>query len=93
MASQQDELLLKLYSLYKKRYQGQALERKFNEAVFDLVESGDVSKGAFIKFCAEYDIEPDLSKFTQKPKEKTVYREVTRDADPCGHGGYTRSHC
>lgn len=92
MASQQDELLLKLYSLYKKRYQGQSLEKKFNEAAFDLIDSGDVSKSAFIKFCAEYDIEPDLSKYAQKPKEKIVYRDTT-SYDPCGHGGYTRSHC
>lgn len=91
MASQQDELLLKLYSLYKKRYQGQALEKKFNDAVYDLVDSGDVSKSAYIKFCAEYDIEPDLSKFAQKPKEKIVYRD-TPSYDPCS-GGYTRSAC
>lgn len=93
MASQQDELLLKLYSLYKKRYQGQTLEKKFNDAAFDLVDSGDISKSSFIKFCTEYDIEPDLSKFSQKPKEKIVYRDAPI-IDPCGRGGgYTRSHC
>lgn len=91
MASQQNELLMKLYTLYKKRYQGQTLEKKFNDACYDLIDSGDVSKGAFIAFCAEYDIEPDLSKFAQKPKEKIIYRDAP-SYDPCG-GGYTRSAC
>jgi hypothetical protein len=90
--SQQEELLLKLHTLYKKRYQGQALEKKFNDAAVDLVETGDITKGAYIKFCAENDIEPDLTKLKSKPKETIVYRD-SPSYDPCGGGGYSRSHC
>ena len=56
--TQSEELLKKLYDFYKGRYNGQALEDKFNSAVADLVETNDIERGTYVTFCIENDIEP-----------------------------------
>lgn len=75
---QEQELLTKLLAFYKKRYVGKELETKFNDACEDLIETGDIKKAGYIKFCVENDIEPRIPK---KPERSSSY-----DYDPCGGG-------
>jgi hypothetical protein len=86
---QQIELLEKLYNFYKSRYTGKELETKFNDACEDLVDTGDVKRAVYMKFCIENDIEPKLKK---KSSSSSGYT-----SDGCGSGrmggGYSRSAC
>lgn len=65
--AQEVELLSKMLSFYKKRYStnSSTMEEKFNDAVEDLIETGDISKSVYIDFCVTHDIEPRIKK--QKP--------------------------
>jgi hypothetical protein len=82
---QQIELLEKLYNFYKSRYTGKELETKFNEACEDLVDTGDIKRAVYMKFCIENDVEPKL-------KKKSSSSSSSSSVDPCSRG-YTRSHC
>jgi hypothetical protein len=63
--SQQEELLSKLLAFYKKRYSVQSeFEKKFNDAVEDLISTGDVEKPVYLIFCTENNIEPKIKKPT-----------------------------
>lgn len=85
--SQEDELLTKLMNFYKKRYTNQEeFEKKFNDAVEDLVDTGDIKKATYIDFCVDNDIEPKIKKRSSSSSSYT--------SSGCGgSGGYTRSHC
>jgi hypothetical protein len=83
---QQIELLEKLYNFYKSRYTGKELETKFNDACDDLVNTGDIKRAVYMKFCIENDVEPKL-------KKKSSSSSSGYTSDGCGGGGYTRSHC
>jgi hypothetical protein len=82
---QQLELLEKLYNFYKSRYTGKELETKFNDACDDLVDTGDIKRAVYMKFCIENDVEP-------KVKKKSSSSSSSSSSDPCSRG-YTRSHC
>ena len=59
------------------------METKFNNAVEDLIETGDIKHKGYIAFCVTHDVEPKI-----KPKPK-----YTPSSDPCGHGGAPQGHC
>jgi len=84
---QQIELLEKLYNFYKSRYTGKELETKFNDACNDLVDTGDIKRAVYMKFCIENDVEPKLKKKSSSSSSSGY------TSDGCGGGGYTRSHC
>lgn len=77
--SQGSELLSNMYNFYKRRYsQNQTeMEEKFNNAVEDLIGTGDIKKAEYVDFCVTHDIEPKV----KKKEASTTY------SDPCGHGG------
>ena len=88
--TQSEELLKRLYDFYKGRYTGQALEDKFNGAVADLVETNDIERGTYVKFCIDNDIEP-------KTKKETLLKHITPRSsysnDSCGMGSYSNDSC
>ena len=89
--TQSEELLKRLYDFYKGRYAGQALEDKFNGAVADLVETNDIERGTYVKFCIDNDIEP-------KTKKETTLKHITPrssySSDSCGSGSsYSSDSC
>lgn len=77
--SQGSELLSNMYNFYKRRYSNDQLEmeRKFNLAVEDLIDTGDIKKAEYMDFCVTHDIEP-------KVKEKPKYSSSS-SSDSCGH--------
>lgn len=88
---QQIELLEKLYNFYKSRYTGKELETKFNDACGDLIDTGDIKRAVYMKFCIENDVEPKLKKKSSSSSSSSGYV-----SDGCGggyRGGYTRSAC
>ncbi len=86
--SEQNALLNRLLSFYKRRYDEQStMESKFNDAVKDLIDTGDISHSEYIQFCIENDVEPVVE---HKPKPKKSSNNYTSSG--CG-GGYTRSSC
>lgn len=80
--TQSEELLKKLYDFYKGRYNGQALEDKFNSAVADLVETNDIERGTYVTFCIENDIEP----ITKGKSLKHIKTRSSYSNDSCGMG-------
>jgi hypothetical protein len=85
--SQEGDLLIRLMNFYKKRYTNQTeFEQKFNDAVEDLIDTGDIKKSTYVEFCIENDIEPKIKKKSSGGSSYT--------SSGCGGGGgYTRSHC
>lgn len=57
-------ILLNMYNFYKKRYSTDQseMEKKFNDAVEDLITTGDISKIEYTEFCVTHDIEPKVKK-------------------------------
>lgn len=87
--SQQEELLAKLAAFYRKRYTNQSdFEQKFNDAVEDLIATGDVEKTVFLVFCTDNDIEPKLKK-----KESSSSSSSNYTSSGCGGRGYSSSRC
>ena len=87
--SQEQDLLVRLMNFYKKRYTDQSdFEQKFNDAVEDLIETGDIKKGTYVAFCLDNDIEPKIKK---KPSSSSSSSSYTSDG--CGGGGYSSSRC
>jgi hypothetical protein len=89
--TQSEELLKRLYDFYKGRYTGQALEDKFNGAVADLVETNDIERGTYVKFCIDNDIEPKTKKETLK--HITPRSSYSNDSCGTGSGGYSTDSC
>ena len=88
---QQIELLTKLLSFYRGRYEGSTLEAKFNEACDDLLSTGDLKRAVYIKFCIDNDIEPKIKKpvAPTRPSSSSGYSN-----DGCGSSrSYSRSSC
>ena len=67
MKSQNQELLAKMNTFYSNRYKSnpKEKEKRFNAAVEDLIETGDITKKDYIAFCMDNDIEPTIK---EKPK-------------------------
>ena len=85
---QQVELLTKLLNFYKKRYSGTTLEDKFNTACTDLIDTGDIERGTFVKFCVDNDIEPKVKK---KSSSSSSSSSSSYTSSGCGGGGSYRS--
>lgn len=79
MSNEELELMTQLLSFYKKRYEGTELETKFNEACVDLIETNDIKKASYMKFCVENDVEPRIIK---KPASSSSSFD-----NGCGGGG------
>jgi len=86
---QQLELLTKLLAFYRGRYEGTDLESKFNDACEDLINTGDLKRAVYIKFCIDNDIEPKI----KKPVAPRSSSSSSYTDDGCGNRGYTRSSC
>ena len=88
--SQASELLMNMYNFYKKRYATNQteMEQKFNDAVEDLINTGDISKAEYMSFCVTHDIEPKVKKKTSSSSSSS-----SSYSDSCGRGGYTRGGC
>ena len=89
--SQSSELLMNMYNFYKKRYASNQtnMETKFNDAVEDLIGTGDITKAEYMSFCVTHDIEPRVKKKSSSSSSSSSYT-----GDSCGHGGgYTRGGC
>ncbi len=83
--SQEVELLDRLMNFYKKRYsEKSSFEKKFNDAVQDLISTGDIKKNEYIKFCIDNDIEPIIP---NKPSTSNY------TSSGCGSSGYSSSRC
>ena len=76
------ELLQKMYDFYQRRYSDDQseMEKRFNNAVEDLITTGDITKREYTEFCVTHDIEP-------KVKKKSSDDNYTHSYDPCGNGG------
>lgn len=83
--SEQNQLLDKMLSFYKKRYTGKELETKFNNACDDIISSGDVSNVIYTSFCIDNGIEPIIKK---KKKSST---SDSFDFGRCGRSSYKSS--
>ena len=93
MAETSGEVLMNMYNFYKKRYatNPSEMERRFNNAVEDLISTGDIKRAEYIKFCVTHDIEPKVEK---KPTTTRGYTAPTDYGDSCGHGRtYARGGC
>ncbi len=84
---QQLQLLTKLLEFYKSRYTGNELETKFNDACEDLISTGDIKRGLYVKFCVDNNVEPKIKK-PVPPSSSSGY-----SSDGCGGGSYRRSSC
>ncbi len=106
MDSQQNELLLKLFNFYKKRYTNASeFESKFNSAISDLIDTGDIEKKAYLNFCLDNDVEPMFKKKKGKISNFNGFPSASEGEDDsddsdygssgCGGGnrGYNKSHC
>ncbi len=63
--SQEISLLEKLLRFYSSRYTGTTMEAKFNDAIEDLITTGDIKRGTYITFCIDNNVEPRVSKKTK----------------------------
>lgn len=83
--SQSSDLLMNMYNFYKKRYSTNPLkmEEKFNDAVEDLISTGDIKKADYVSFCVTHDIEPKINKKSSSSSSSSSYSS----GDSCG-GGY-----
>jgi hypothetical protein len=91
--SQSSELLMNMYNFYKKRYASNQteMEQKFNDAVEDLIATGDISKAEYMNFCVTHDIEPKVKK---KSTSSSSSSSSSYTGDSCGGGGgYRRGGC
>lgn len=81
------DLLTRLLSFYKKRYKDSLeMEKKFNNAVSELIKSGDIERSEYITFCIDNDVETIITKPSSSSSSSS--------SDPCGHGGgYARTGC
>lgn len=93
--AQEVELLGKLYKFYSNRYKGKELETKFNDAVYDLVRTGDVKKATYLEFCIDNDIEPfvEVKAPTPAPAPSPTIRRYNDDGCGGGGRGYRQSYC
>lgn len=85
--SEQNQLLDKMLSFYKKRYTGKELETKFNNSCEDIINSGDLSHSNYISFCMDNDIEPIIKK---KSKSVDTYSSY---GSGCGSSCSYKSGC
>jgi hypothetical protein len=89
--SKSKELLDNLYKFYNKRYSGSDIEKKFNLAVKDLINTGDIEMSDYILFCTKNDIDPDTK---IKSSSSSSSSSSSYHSDGCGSGGgYRTSHC
>jgi len=94
--SQQIELLEKLLTFYKKRYEGKTMEDKFNDAAEDLVGTGDIQRAVYVKFCIDNDVEPRIPKKKKSSESSSSSSSSSSSYSSSGCGGgssYTRSSC
>ena len=77
------ELLQQLLDIYKKKHPSD-WDAWFNKMAKDLVETGDITKADYIKFCAENDIsiKPNL-KAKKSGDVSPIIRPSTYSSDPC----------
>lgn len=77
------ELLQKMYDFYQKRYSDNQpeMEKRFNDAVEDLISTGDITKREYTEFCVTHDIEPKVK------KQSSSSSYSSSNYDPCS-GGY-----
>jgi hypothetical protein len=85
--SQSSDLLMNMYNFYNKRYSSNPteMEKKFNDAVEDLIDTGDISKVDYVNFCVTHDIEPKVKK---KSSSSSPSSSSYSSGDSCG-GGYS----
>lgn len=93
--SQEIDLLNKLFDFYNKRYSKSksTMEDKFNDAIVDLIQTGDIKKPTYYEFCVDHDIEPRKIENAAPRQVPTYTPPPNYGYDPCRGGGYTRSHC
>lgn len=84
--SEQNQLLDKMLSFYKKRYTGKELENKFNSACEDVIISGDLSQVTYMSFCMDNNIEPIIKKKNKPSKSSDDY-----NYGGCGRSSYKSS--
>lgn len=78
-----------------RRYSDQlTMESKFNDAVKDLIDTGDIERSEYIQFCIENNVEPIIQ---PKPKQRKSSASApgfpsNYQSSGCG-GGFTRSAC
>lgn len=87
--SEQNQLLDKMLSFYKKRYTGKELETKFNNSCEDIINSGDLSHSNYISFCMDNDIEPIIKK-KSKSADTDTYSSYGSGCGSSRSYGYTR---
>lgn len=56
---QQEELLTNLIEFYKRKFPGN-FKDKFDNAIADLITTGDVTRITYINFCTKHDIDPKI---------------------------------
>ena len=99
MAESSGEVLMNMYNFYKKRYatNQSEMERRFNNAVEDLISTGDIKKAEYIKFCVTHDIEPKVEEKPTTTRGSYSAPSYPTYGDSCGSGGggrtYTRGGC
>lgn len=78
------ELLQKMYDFYQRRYSDNQseMEKRFNNAVEDLITTGDITKREYTEFCVTHDIEPKVKK-----QSSSTWNDNLPNYDPCS-GGY-----
>ena len=83
------QVLTNMYNFYKKRYGSNPseMEKRFNKACKDLIDTNDVSHLDYIDFCVTHDIEPEIE---EKPKKTT---SSSSSSDSCGHTSWNRGGC
>lgn len=86
---EQNELMSRLLAFYSSRYNGKNLEDKFNNACEDLINTGDIKRATYIKFCVDNDIEPKIRII----KPPTSSNDSGYTYDSCGSGRSSRSSC
>jgi hypothetical protein len=58
------------------------MEKRFNNAVEDLITTGDITKREYTEFCVTHDIEPKVKK-----QSSSTWNDNLPNYDPCS-GGY-----
>jgi hypothetical protein len=87
---EQNELMAKLLAFYSSRYDGKDLENKFNNACEDLINTGDIKRATYIKFCVDNNVEPKIRII--KPQASSS-SSSSYSSDSCGSGRASRSSC
>jgi hypothetical protein len=82
---------MNMLNFYKRRYASNQseMEKKFNAAVEDLIETGDISKKDYVAFCVTNDVEPTIDHKSSSSSSIDRVRTIiqTQSVDPCGRGG------